>query len=130
MTFELHTNEHASSHLELDGVTINKKGYIYFNGGFRRKYRPLEFKTVGLYQDNDKKLIAIKFLNTDKDTHSTTVRKNGGGGSISSASFVRLAIEYGYPTGVNLSVTELPEGLIAINRVTPPPQSNTKQEGK
>lgn len=127
MSFEPYIRENAGSHLELDGVTINKKGYIYFNGGFRRKYNPMQYTVADLFQDNTKRLIAFRLGNGERNEHNAKVRKNGKGGFIASASFIRLAQDYRYPTGCNLPVIEH-DGLLVVLKTNASP--NNQENGR
>ena len=71
-------------------VCIRKNGQISFNAGAVNKFDLDIFKFVMIYISEDKKRIAIKFTNNDKESGLCAIQKRPGSFAFSAISFLRM----------------------------------------
>lgn len=71
-------------------VCIRKNGQMSFNAGAVNKFDLDVFKFVMVYISEDKKRIAIKFTNNDKESGLHAIQKRPGNFAFSAISFLRL----------------------------------------
>ncbi len=71
-------------------ISIRKNGQIAFNAGAVHKYDLDVFKFVMIYISEDKKRVAVKFTNNEKDSGLIAVQQRPGNFAFSARNFLEL----------------------------------------
>ena len=96
-------------------VTIRKAGQIGFNSGAIGKYNLDVYKYAMLFISDDKKRVAVKFTNNEKESGILAIQKRPGSFAFSAIPFMRLH-DISYDKTRNFDFTWIEKDKVAIFR--------------